>query len=61
MKQEYIARYGNNYQLPSPREKQLMKIFRNTCRAHGILYRPDEVFAYLNAFPDDGFEQITLF
>ena len=61
LRQRYISRYGNAYHLPSPNSSRLMRIFGDTCRAHGILYRPDEVFAYLNAFPDDGFEQITLF
>lgn len=61
LKEKYIARYGNAYGLSSPNHGKLMKIFRDTCREHGILYRPDEVFAYLHEFPDDAFEQTTLF
>lgn len=61
LKQKYISKYKNYYQISSPRHGQLMKIFRDTCRKNGIMYRQDEVFAYLHEFPDDKFEQTTLF
>ena len=60
LKQKYIERYGNAYELPSPNAKELMTIFRNMCKANGILYSPDECFAYLHVFPEK-YEQMSLF
>ncbi|MEG1389704.1 MAG: radical SAM protein [Angelakisella sp.] len=62
MKQQYIHTFGDRYDCNSPQHDALMKIFRSECRAHGILYHPDKVFAYLHEFEDkrQG-EQLTLF
>lgn len=59
LKQRYIARYGNNYELPSPDNDKLMKLFRQECEKSGIECDPDRIFAYLHEFPDN--EQLTLF
>ena len=60
MKKRYIQRYANAYALPSPRAKELMDLFWNTCRQHGLLCTPEDCFAYLNEFPEP-FEQTSLF
>ena len=60
MKKRYIQRYANAYALPSPRAKELMGLFWNTCRQHGLLCTPEDCFAYLNVFPEP-FEQTSLF
>ena len=60
MKKRYIQRYVNAYALPSPRAKELMGLFWNTCRQHGLLCTPEDCFAYLNDFPEP-FEQTSLF
>ena len=60
MKKRYIQRYANAYALPSPRAKELMSLFWNTCRQHGLLCTPEDCFAYLNDFPEP-FEQTRLF
>ncbi len=60
LKKKYAERYGNAYELPSPRSKELMKMFRDTCREHGILYEPQDCFEYLRAFPEKE-EQLSLF
>ena len=52
MKERYIRTYGNSYELPSPREKELTEQFTAFCREHSILYTPEEVFGYLNAFSE---------
>ena len=52
LKQKYIERYGNAYEVPSPHAKALMALFRNTCRENGILCSPEACFAYLHAFPE---------
>ena len=60
MKQQYINRYGNAYQLPSPNEKKLITLFHNLCTEHGILCTPEECFGYLNEFPEKD-KQMSLF
>jgi DNA repair photolyase len=50
MKQQYINAFGNNYECSSPNHARLMKIFTETCNQHGILYKTEEVFAYLKKF-----------
>ncbi len=52
LKERYIRTYGNAYEVPSPNRGDLMRLFRDFCREHAILYRPEECFEYLNAFPD---------
>ena len=59
LKQRYIARYGNNYELPSPDSDKLMKLFRQECEKSGIECDTERIFAYLHEFPDN--EQLTLF
>lgn len=62
MKQEYIRRYGNRYELNSPRQKELMDLLPQKCREFGILSEPDAVFRYLREFPDrEGETQLSLF
>ena len=50
VKQQYIRRFGNSYACDSPESPRLMGVLQATCRRHGILYKPGEVFAYLRAF-----------
>ncbi len=60
LKEQYHRTYGYAYSLPSPNEKQLMKVYREYCRRYGILSDPDEVFSYLKEYPDP-YEQMSLF
>ena len=59
LKQKYIRTYGNAYELPSPDSRELMDLFRSCCREHGILYRPEQSFDYLQTLPAR-YEQMTL-
>ena len=52
LKQRYIREYGDSYMLSSPNSAKLMKLFRDTCKGHGIMYDPEECFRYLNDFPE---------
>ena len=52
MKQKYIERYGNAYELPSPENDLLMRMFISVCRKNDILCTPDECFRYMNEFPE---------
>lgn len=58
LKKKYIERYGNAYEVPSPNAKELMELFRSTCREHGIMYSPEECFKYLNELPEK-YEQLS--
>lgn len=60
LKRRYMLRYGNAYELPSPRAEELNALIASVCGAHGMLYRPEACFEYLRAFPEK-FEQLSLF
>ncbi|MDD6156352.1 MAG: radical SAM protein [Lachnospiraceae bacterium] len=60
MKQRYIRTYGNAYELPSPDNRELMEIFQTTCEKNGILWKPEDCFAYLREFPEK-YTQQSLF
>jgi len=62
MKQHYIQAFGNRYQCNSPNHAVLMKLFRDECKRHGIMYSYDSVFQYLSEFEDKGTcEQLSFF
>ncbi len=60
MKERYIRRYGNAYELPSPNAEELMRIFRGICRDNGILSTPEECFGYMQELPDK-YRQMSFF
>lgn len=60
MKQKYVNMFGNSYECNSPNHKQLMNIFKKICEQHNILWNPDDVFAYLDAFEYKD-QQLSLF
>lgn len=60
MKQKYHRKYGDAYDLPSERNQELMKIFRDKCQRNGIVHHVDACFDYLHEFPEK-YEQLTLF
>ena len=60
MKEQYIKRYGNSYELPSPHAKELMELFRGICREHGILSTPEACFSFMNELPEK-YTQMSLF
>ena len=60
LKQKYHQKYGYSYEVQSDRNAELMKIFRETCKKHGILCEVEECFTYLNELPER-YEQLRLF
>jgi len=60
MKERYIKRYGNAYELPSPKAGELETLFQKTCRANGILSSPEECFRFMNDLPEK-FPQMSIF
>jgi len=51
LKEVYIEKYGDDYEIPSPRNDELMKLFRKKTSSHGILNDIDEVFNYISQIP----------
>ena len=60
MKQRYIKRYGNSYELPSPNAKVLQGILRRICKENGMLSNPNDCFRYMNELPEK-YKQMSLF
>ena len=59
---KYIYEFGDSYYCTSPHNPQLMKIFYNVCQENNIMYRTEDVFAYLREFTDKTRgNQLTLF
>jgi len=62
LKQRYQTRYGLDYEVFSPRNAELMRIFHDECARSGIRTGNDEMFAYLHAFEDKHSpQQLSLF
>ena len=62
LKEEYIRRYGNSYEVNSPDNRELMKLCHDTCEKHGIMHDIDQVFRYLNTFEEkETITQMSLF
>ena len=60
MKERYIKRYGNAYELQSPNAKGLMGIFQRICKENGILRTPDDCFQFMREMPER-YQQMSLF
>ena len=60
MKERYIKRYGNAYELPSPQAGELTKIFQRICKANGILSSPEDCFRFMNDLPEK-YPQMSIF
>ena len=60
LKETYIRTYGNAYELPSPRERELSRLFHEECDRRGILHDNGTVFRYLNTLEEKE-EQLRLF
>lgn len=60
LKEQYIRRYGNAYELPSPRQSELMHLFHQRCRRAGIWHDNGQIFAYLKELHTEE-EQLRLF
>ncbi len=62
LKEKYQRQYGVAYEVNSVHNKELMQIFYDFCRTHGIESNVNKNFAYLHEFEDkQAGEQISLF
>jgi DNA repair photolyase len=52
LKEKYQKRYGNNYILTSDNDRELMKIFNETCDNNNIVHDVDGLFAYMRTFEE---------
>lgn len=57
---EYRRIYGNAYEVNSPDQHALMRIFHTECEKHGVLHDPEACFRYIAAMPEKT-EQLSLF
>lgn len=60
MKERYIRTYGNAYELPSTRAKELRKLLHSICDKNDILATPEACFGYMYDFPENE-AQLSLF
>jgi len=61
MWQRYNQIYGNAYDVPSPHQKELMGLFYDRCREYGIESNVNKIFQYLREFPEEDYQQLSLF
>ena len=61
LKECYIRKYGNSYEIPSPHSSELMRLFHQICEKNGNMHSNDEIFAYLHRFEEKTpFRQLSL-
>ena len=60
LKEKYIKKYGNKYEVSSDKNEILSNIIIDRCSKNDIMYNINEVFNYLREFPNK-FEQMSLF
>ena len=60
MKERYIKKYGNAYELPSPNAPELTRLFQKICRDNGIMSTPNDCFRFIQEFPDK-YQQMSIF
>ncbi len=50
LKEKYIENYGNSYEVLSPNNDSLMKIFTSMCEENNIVYDKEELFRYMREY-----------
>lgn len=60
LKEQYIRTYANAYEIPSPRSRQLLKLFHDTCEKRGIWHDNGRIFHYLSQFEEKE-DQLSFF
>lgn len=53
LKERYIRTYGNQYEINSPRNAELMALFHRRCEQSGMLHDVGAIFRYLHEFPEE--------
>lgn len=52
LREKYISKYGNSYEVVSENHEILMKIIKETCEKNNIICGVEEVFKYMKAFEE---------
>ena len=52
LKEEYIRTWGNRYEVNSPCNAQLMRLFHEICEKGGMMHDVRQIFTYLHTFED---------
>ncbi len=52
LKEKYIRTYGNQYEIASPDNRRLMRLFHQKCEESGIVHDNEEIFRYLHTFEE---------
>ena len=60
LKEKYIKKYGNAYEIPSPNSKELLRVFHKLCKENGIISNADECFKYMHDLPEK-YRQMSIF
>ena len=62
MVERYIRTYQEQYELPSPNEKELMDLLIGECKKNQMMYRARDIFEYMHRYESkmDG-QQLSLF
>ena len=62
MKEKYMQTYGTQYELNSPNNSGLMKLFHQKCEQNGIVHDNRLIFEYLNTYDEKQNDlQLSLF
>lgn len=56
LKERYINEFGDSYSIPSPNERELMRIFKARTGENGILNNFNDVFRFLCDFPQKSYQ-----
>lgn len=52
LKEKYVKIFGNQYEINSPNNANLMKLFHKKCEENGIMHNVAQIFEYLYKFED---------
>lgn len=62
LKEHYIRTYGNRYEVNSPRNPELMRLYHHICEKAGMLHDIRQIFTYLHTFEEkDSTGQLSFF
>ena len=62
MKERYQRAYGNQYELSSKEQEELLQLIRYTCAQNGIVNGAENLFSYMHTFEDKAAgEQLSFF
>ena len=61
LKDNYIKKYGYRYEIPSPHSRSLWQYFKDLCEWNNIMLGNNEIFKWLEEFPEPEPQQPGLF